>query len=135
MTNETEMFTVYGETDGLAVAGTFDLAAPIILGTDAYLRIPRGMKLKIHALRLNGDAANDTQVNVMFTHDVTAGPPVWEDSAVIFLDATRNRVSEDKRKPTIFHGFSGEEAISFDWLQTVVASVAYLEADVEYTPM
>ena len=134
MTNETEMFTVYGETDGLAVAGTFDLAAPIILGTDAYLRIPRGMKLKIHALRLNGDAANGTQTNVMFTHDVTAGVPTWVESAVLVLDATRNRVSEDKRKPIIFQGFSGEEAISFDWVQTR-AAVAYLEADVEYTQM
>jgi hypothetical protein len=134
MTNETEMFTVYGETDGLALTGTFDLIAPIIYGTDAYLRIPRGMKLKIHALRLNGDAANDTQANVMFTHDVTAGVPTWVESAVLVLDATRNRVSEDKRKPIIFQGFSGDEAVSFDWVQTG-AAVAYLEADVEYTPM
>lgn len=131
---KTEMFTVYGKTDGVNPTGTYDLYAPLIYGTDAYLHIPKGMKFKIHAIRVCGGttAANDTQVLTMYTHNVTTVPPVWAVAASIYFDGLR--VSEDKRKPIIFTGYTGVEAVSFDWLQTV-AEVSHLEVDVEYTPV
>lgn len=132
---KTEMFTLYAETNGADLTETLDLTSPLIYDDDAYLRIPKGMKLKIHAIRLYGDvtAVDETQILVMHTHDVTAGPPpTWVESASVYFDGIP--VTDDRRRPIIFTGYSGDEAVSFDWLQTVAAEVAYVEIDVEYTP-
>jgi len=142
-----EMFTVYGATDGVNTDGTVALYAPVIFGTDDFLQIPRGMKLKIHAIRISAEAVapTDTYVQVRFTHDVVTNPPEptpsiggwagWQIVTNQFLDVTDDpRMNEDKRKPIILPGLSGLEAIAVSWVQ-VVACEVYIELDVEYTQM
>lgn len=129
-----ELFTVYGETDGAALTGDFPLYADLIdytLASPEYLRIPRGMKIKIWAIRVNGNLG-DTAVTVNYTHDVTAGMPVYFAVNTDILDtAVDSRISDYYRKPIIIRGFSGTEAVKFTWTQPILA-VTNVEIDVEY---
>lgn len=129
-----ELFTVYGETDGVAVTDDLPLYADIIdytIAAPEYLRIPRGMKLKIWAIRVNGNLG-DTAVTVNYTHDVTAGIPVYIAINTDILDnAVDSRFSDDYRKPIILRGFTGDEAVKFTWTQPA-AVVANAEIDIEY---
>lgn len=132
-----ELFTVHGETDAASVTDTFTLYSDSFLTTPAtpeplYLRIPAGMKLKIWSRRLSGDAQSTTLL-VEYTHDVTAALPTWLEMSIDLQDiAVESRLDEEKRRPIVFQGFTGTEAVSFVWEQTVAAT-AYFEAEVEYT--
>jgi hypothetical protein len=129
-----ELFTVYGESDGVAVTDDFPLYADLIdytIAAPEYLRIPQGMKVKIWAIRVNGNLG-DTAVTVNYTHDVTAGIPVYVAINTDILDnAVDSRFSDDYRKPIILRGFAGTEAVKFTWTQPA-AVVANVEIDVEY---
>lgn len=129
-----ELFTVYGASDGAALTDDFPLYSDFIDYTDAvpeYLRIPKGMKLKIWAIRVNGNTG-DTSVIVNYTHDVTAGAPVYIPINTDILDnAVESRFSDDYRKPIILRGFDGTEAVKFTWNQPNIA-VINVEFDVEY---
>ena len=142
-----EMFTVYGATDAANTDGTVALYAPVIYGTDDFLRIPRGMKLKIQAIRISAEstAPTDTYIQVRFTHDVVTnaveptpslgGWAGWQIVTHQFLDVSDNpRMNDDPRKPIILQGMSGLEAIAVSWVQAVACEV-YIELDVEYTAM
>ena len=72
-----ELFSVYAKTDGSSTTGTCNLYSDLFYGTTppTYIRIPKGMKLKIWAKRIYGAVA--TQFNIQYTHDVTAASPSY----------------------------------------------------------
>lgn len=131
--NQSELITFRGTTNGADVAETFSLYSTLMYGTDEYIRIPKGMKLKIHSIRVMG-SDTDTLVSVKYTHDITAAIPTYVDIDYELQDnAVDIRISEEKKKPIILPGLTGDEAVAFDWLQTD-ASTAYLIVEVELTP-
>jgi len=131
--NQSELITIRGTTDGTNTTGTFDLYSTLIYGTDAYIRIPKGMKLKIHSTRVMG-SLTDTLVSVKYTHDVTDVSPTYVEIDYELQNNTIDtRISEEKKKPIILPGLTGDEAVAFDWAQTT-QSAAYFIVEVELTP-
>ena len=123
-----ELFTVYGKTDGTNTTGTFSLSSPVFRGTVTYIRIPKGMKAKIWGKRISGDAAT---ITVEMTRDVTAGTPTWSAVHTEYL-ASPGELNIEKRRPIIVEGRTGKEAIRITWSQGT-AGTTHVEFDIEIT--
>ena len=67
-----ELITFYGSTDGSSTTGTVSLDSNILYSSVDYIRIPKGVKLKIWGIRAY--AVENTNFNIEFTSDVTVGP-------------------------------------------------------------
>jgi len=125
-----ELFTVYGKTDGSSAEGTFSLTSTLFRGSVNYIRIPKGMKLKIWCKSISGKPA---VVNIEYTSDVTAETPEWNPIHTEVL-ASEGEIEIEKRRPIIVLGKTGKEAVSFTWDQTDFgAGVTYIEFDIEIT--
>jgi len=68
------LFTVRGATDGSSTTGTFSLSGDLLQTAVSYIRIPKGMKLKVWCKRISGEPV---EVIMEYTHDVTAASPTW----------------------------------------------------------
>jgi len=123
-----ELFTVYGKTDGTNTTGTFALSSPIFKGTVTYIRIPKGMKAKIWGKRISGEPAT---ITVEMTRDVTAGTPEWSAIHTEVLSSA-GELDIEKRRPIIVESRTGKEAIRITWNQST-AAVTYVEFDIEIT--
>lgn len=100
-----ELMTVHGEVTGL---DDYTLRSPLVRGTFTYIRIPKGVKLKIWAKRIAGPEA---VVAIKYTSDVTASPPDWVDLSVESLASGAGEESVEKRRPIVVEGITGKEAI------------------------
>jgi len=101
-----ELFTVYGSGTG---TGAMSLQSDIFYGTVQHIRIPKGAKLKVWAKRITGDAAGD--IEIQFTHDVTAGTPTWTTLSKTKLTAAGELDLTLSKRPIKVMGFTGNEAV------------------------
>ena len=91
-----------------------------------YIRIPKGMKLKVWCKRISGEPV---EVIMEYTHDVTAASPTWVEVGREVL-ASAGELSLEKRRPIVLRGFTGKEAFRARWRQATAAS-SYAEFEVE----
>jgi len=122
-----ELLHLYGETDGSSTSGTFSLSSPDFSGSVSYIRIPKGMKLKIWCKRISGEVA--TLIKIGFTRDVTVSSPTWVTIGTEYL-ASPGEIILEKRRPIVVEGITGKEAIAVTWSQGT-AGKAYVELEVE----
>jgi len=124
-----ELFTVYGVTDASSATGDIPLFGPFfVLGDGSgtglgYIRMPKGGKLKVWAIRISG--ANVT-FKVNYTTDVTAGSVTWttlaQDKYDITIDGT---YIDNKARPLVFESATGDEAVKFSWADSAPANTSF----------
>jgi len=117
-----ELFTVHGSKSG---TGDMDLTSDLFHGTTSSIRIPKGMKLKIWARRVTGDAAGT--LAIQYTHDITAGTPTWVTLSTIYLAAAGEEDLTLSKRPIKVMGFTGNEAVKV----TVVSGSGNYTADLD----
>ena len=122
-----ELFVLYGETDGSSTTGTVKLSSDILYDSVTAVRIPKGAKAKVWFKKVAGEA--ETTFYLQYTHDVTASSPVWTTLEAEKL-AAKGEISVEKRRPVVLRGFTGKEAFQITWLQPAAAK-AYVEIGVE----
>jgi hypothetical protein len=127
-----ELFTVYGSASPTASgqSGDFALTSPLVRGSFAYIRVPKGMRLKVWAKRLAGTAG--FTLLVQYTPDVTAPSPTW---AVLDAEhlASAGSLELEKRRPAAVFGLTGREAVKLSYANTTGAGTVYAAAEVEVT--
>jgi hypothetical protein len=131
-----ELFTIYGETDGVSRSGDFPLYSDIIYSTGTapfapptFIIIPAGMKAKIWARRVSGDG--ETDVIIQWSPDVTVATPTWIPVERIKL-AGKGNIELEKRRPVVVRGIRGVEAFKISWSQPE-ATKARVVVEVELT--
>ena len=120
------LFTVRGATDGSSTTGTFSLSGDLLQTAVSYIRIPKGMKLKVWCKRISGEPV---EVIMEYTHDVTAASPTWVEVGREVL-ASAGELALEKRRPIVLRGFTGKEAFRAKWSQAT-AALSYAEFEVE----
>jgi len=127
-----ELMTVFGTASPTASgqSGDFTLSAPIAHNTFTYIRIPKGLKVKIWAKRLAGTAG--FTLLVQYTNDVTAPSPTW-----ITIDAEHmaaaGSLELEKRRPVVVVARTGNEAVKLSYANTTDAGTLYASVDIEIT--
>jgi len=125
----TELFSVYGETNGSSTSGDFEFYSDMVYGTFTSFRIPKGMKAKIWCKRISGEAV---EVIIKYTHDVTVTPsPTWISVSREKL-ASAGELILEKRRPIVLRSITGNEAFKISWSQDTAAK-SYLELEIEIT--
>ena len=126
-----ELITFYGATDGTNATGTVSLDSNILYSSVDYIRIPKGVKLKIWGIRAY--AVTTTNFNIEFTSDVTVGSPTYEtvDSVFVAADDYEAYVNIEKRRPIVIKGATGKEAIRITWSQSAAGNGG-IAIDVEF---
>lgn len=122
-----ELFLIYGETDATSTSGDFSLKSDIFYSAVTYIRIPKGLKVKVWFKKVSGDV--ETKFTLNYTHDVTVTSPTWITVDSIVL-ASKGELAVEKRKPIILRGFTGKEAFKISWEQPS-AGKAYVVIGVE----
>ena len=127
-----ELFTVYGSASPTASgqSGDFTLTSPLARGSFTYVRIPKGMRLKVWAKRLSGTAG--FTLLVQYTPDVTAASPTWTILDAEHL-ASAGSLELEKRRPAAVLGLTGNEAVKLSYADTTGAGTIYAAAEVEVT--
>lgn len=123
-----ELITFYGATDGSSTTGTVSLDSNILYSSVDYIRIPKGVKLKIWGIRAY--AVQNTNFNIEFTSDVTVGSPTYETVDSVFV-ASNDYQTVEKRRPIVVKGTTGKEAIRITWSQSTAGSGG-IAIDVEF---
>ena len=128
MTGEGEVVTFYGETDGVATTGTFDLNSDVLHAAVAYIRPDKGMLCKIWARWIAGKAC---KVYVEQTEDVTVTPtPTYKKIGAFYLSSD-GELHEDERHPFELFSRDGKQAFKITWEQTV-AGKSHVAIKVEF---
>jgi hypothetical protein len=127
-----ELFTVHGTASPAAPnqSGDFALTSPLVRGSFAYIRVPKGMRLKVWAKRLAGTAG--FTLLVQYTPDVTAPSPAWTPLDAEHL-ASAGSLELEKRRPAAVLGRTGREAVKLSYAGTTGAGTIYVAAEVEVT--
>jgi hypothetical protein len=127
-----ELFTVYGSASPTASnqSGDFTLTSPLVRGGFTYIRIPKGMRLKVWAKRLAGTAGFTLQIQ--YTPDVTAASPAWTPLDAEHL-ASPGSLELEKRRPAAVYGRTGKEAVKLSYANTTGSGTIYAAAEVEVT--
>lgn len=106
-----EQLTLMGTTDDLGDGNVFKFRADAVHGTVSEIRIPKGLSLKIWSKHING--ANFI-LETQFTTDITAGSVEWVKFGVdVFNSDVEGDRNIEKRRPLLFRGFTGNEAVRF----------------------
>lgn len=126
------LFTVYGSASPSAsgVSGDFTLTSPDVYGSFNYIRVPKGLKVKVWAKRLAGTVGFTLQISA--TDDVTVSSPTWSiiDSEHL---ASAGSLELEKRRPVVIHGNTGKDAIKLSYANTTGAGTIYAVVEVEVT--
>lgn len=117
-----ELFTIRGSVSG---TGVYDLDCDLFHSTVSYVRIPKGLKVKIWCKRISGEAA---EVAIEYTHNVTESAPTWKTVSLEML-STAGEIILEKRRPLILRGFTGKEAFRLNRISGTGDS--YVEIEVE----
>jgi len=124
---EPELIVLRGETDGTSTTGTFSLDSDILYAPVTYVRIPKGMVVKVWFKKLAGEG--EALTTLEYTYDVTVATPTWKALHVEKL-AAKGEVTLEKRRPIILRGFTGREAFRVTWSMPTAVK-AYVEIGVE----
>lgn len=127
-----EHITLSGITDGTNATGVLAVVSDVIYGNVESIRIPKGLALKIWSKHINGA---DVTVKTQYTLDVSAESPTWVDFAVDVFDASvEGDRNIEKRRPLLFRGFTGKEAVRFTYTQEI-ADISGIEINAEFCEM
>lgn len=127
-----EHITLSGITDGTNATGVLAVVSDVIYGNVESIRIPKGLALKIWSKHINGA---DITVKTQYTLDVSADSPTWVDFAVDVFDASvEGDRNIEKRRPLLFRGFTGKEAVRFTYTQEI-AGISGIEINAEFCEM
>jgi hypothetical protein len=127
-----EHITLSGITDGTNATGVIAVVSDVIYGNVETIRIPKGLALKIWSKHINGA---DVTVKTQYTLDVSAESPTWVDFAVDVFDASvEGDRNIEKRRPLLFRGFTGKEAVRFTYTQEI-AGISGIEINAEFCEM
>ncbi len=127
-----EHITLSGVTDGTNATGVLAVVSDVIYGNVETIRIPKGLALKIWSKHINGA---DITVKTQYTLDVSAESPTWVDFAVDVFDASvEGDRNIEKRRPLLFRGFTGKEAVRFTYTQEI-AGISGIEINAEFCEM
>lgn len=125
-----EHLTLGAVTDGVTASGTLELKSDVIYGDTEAIRLPRGLALKVWSKHMNGA---DVTVETQFTHDIGVAVPVWETMAAdVFVASVEGDRNIEKRRPLLFRGLTGKEAVRFTYAQSA-AGVSGVEINVEFS--
>ena len=126
---KSEQMTLMAFTDGAAAEGTLNLNGDVLYGTAEAIQIPKGLALKIWSKHINGAAVT---VNTEFTQDIGAESPEWTIfSKDVFAASVEGDRNIEKRRPLLFRGLTGNEAVRFTYDQAA-AGVSGFEINVEF---
>lgn len=127
-----EHITLSGITDGTNATGVLAVVSDVIYGSVESIRIPKGLALKIWSKHINGA---DITVKTQYTLDVSAESPTWVDFAADVFDASvEGDRNIEKRRPLLFRGFTGKEAVRFTYTQEI-AGISGIEINAEFCEM
>jgi len=122
-----ELLTLFGKTDGSSTTGTCKLSSELFQSPVDYLRIPKGLKLKLWCKRIAGNG--ETDFIIEFTKDVTVSSPTWTELSREKL-ASKGELILEKRRPVIVRGITGREAVRISWSQPSAVN-SFIEVEVE----
>lgn len=119
----TELVTITAHTNS---TGPYNLSSEIFRGTVQYIRIPKGMKLKVWCKRVSGA---DTTFGIEVTRDITANTPVWQPISIESYSGNVEFALE-KRRPIIIRGRTGREAVRLNRVSG--SGDSYIDLEVEF---
>jgi hypothetical protein len=122
------LFPTFGATDGINTSGVVALHSHFTVAPVNYIQIPRGLKLKIWSIRVSGKPVT---FKIEFTQDVTVASPTWVPVETIVLTSEGEIIIDKQKKPLVFEGKTGKEAIRVTWTQTT-AGLSYITKDNEF---
>ena len=106
-----EQLTLMGTTDSLGDDNVFEFRADAVHEMVDEIQIPKGLSLKIWSKHINGA---DLVLETQFTTDITADPVVWTTFGIdVFDSSVEGDRNIEKRRPLLFRGFTGNEAVRF----------------------
>lgn len=106
-----EQLTLMGTTDNLGDDNVFEFRADAVHEMVDEIQIPKGLSLKIWSKHINGA---DLVLETQFTTDITADPVVWTTFGIdVFDSSVEGDRNIEKRRPLLFRGFTGNEAVRF----------------------
>ncbi len=106
-----EQLTLMGTTDNLGDDDAFEFRADAVHEVVDEIQIPKGLSLKIWSKHINGA---DLVLETQFTTDITANPVVWTTFGIdVFDSSIEGDRNIEKRRPLLFRGFTGNEAVRF----------------------
>ena len=106
-----EQLTLMGTTDNLGDDDVFEFRADAVHEMVDEIQIPKGLSLKIWSKHINGA---DLVLETQFTTDITADPVVWTTFGIdVFDSSVEGDRNIEKRRPLLFRGFTGNEAVRF----------------------
>jgi len=127
--SESELITLFGQTNGTATTGTVSLNSDILYQSVNAIVIPQGMKAKIYVTEISGAAVSFT---VNYSTNILAASPTLVPVASYNL-ANAGQLIVDIRRPIILRSRTGQEGFNITWSQST-AAVSNITIVVEFTP-
>jgi hypothetical protein len=122
------LFPLSGETDGAATTGVVSLNSHFTVSSASNVRIPRGLKLKIWSIRISGKPVT---FKIEFTQDIEAATPTFITVETFVLISEGELMIDKQKKPLVFEGKTGKEAIRISWSQATAAK-SFITTDNEF---
>jgi len=111
-----DLMIIHAKTDGSNTTGTFDLESDAFSNTPNYIRIPKGFKLKIWSMSVDGAACD---VDIKVSRD---GGTNYTTVRRIHLESADNLDIEKKSRPiSIISSKSDNDYVQFAWIQSTAA--------------
>ena len=141
MNNQSDLMTVYGPTDNTITTGTVPLTSDLLQASVNLITIPRGMAMKIWAVRISGLIA--TTFTIGFAKLASGVGSAAVHNAFYFDPAAATVLPNNLRHPIVIPSLIGTvggatpgpgETVVVKWSQ-VTKGLAYFEMDFEFIPL
>jgi len=129
---EAFILNLYGETDGTNTTGTFNLVSDAFSGETEALAIPKGAKVKIWGLEVDGEPCT-VAVNVI--RGLGSTSPTTTTIKTVTLASPGTVSKEYISRPIVIDAAQSDEspvALAFEWTQETAAK-STVSAKVEFT--
>ena len=134
-----KIMTLHGVAAGAGTAGNLTLLSDLIYSAVAYVQIPRGMAVKIWAIRMSGEANSillgfsktaalaTTATATPFTPTVTLARFEFDPSLDVWLN-------DNLRHPIVIPAVVGGECFYLNYAGAG-SKTTYVDMDVEFVPL
>ena len=140
MSNQSNLMTVYGPTDNANATGTVPLTSDLLQAAVSLITIPRGMAMKIWAVRISGVDATTFTIGFGKTAALAVLATAVPHNLFYFDPAAATVLPNNLRHPILIPSMVGTvanapgESICILWSQAA-AGLAYFEMDFEFVPL
>ncbi len=140
MSNQSNLMTVYGPTDDTNTTGTVPLTSDLLQAAVSLITIPRGMAMKIWAVRMSGVVATTFTIGFGKTAALAVIATAAAHNVFYFDPAAAAVLPNNLRHPIVIPSVVGTvanapgESVCILWSQAS-KGLNYFEMDFEFVPL